>query len=510
MKILLIEPPHKFWKYFKFHTASPGLAALAAYLERNFRVVAADFCFYDDPWAEMLSVLKQEIPDAVCITCAVFPHFYDALQTAALVKNFNPKIPVIGGGTVFTALAREALSTGNLDFVVNGEGEVTLKELLKALARRESDFSGIAGISYKLGGSFIANQPRGFIPDLNTLPVPAWHLFPMNRYHIQPLGGAVAFALTNSRGCYNRCSYCSETAHWQNQIRMFSGFRTAEHLEILVKNFGKTIFIFGDNDFLYDPARVDEFCREVEVRQIKARYWVQATTKSVIANRKLLPALKKAGCFNFQLGIESIDLTVQENYQKIQPRELILNAVNALHDAGISATGLYMWGDWNDTRETLESGVEFILKHFDFWAPNLINPFPGTEYYRKREEIGVVQERDFRRYNQYHVIMPTETMSREAVQEFYEKTAFSKKVAWGILKQALFSPHLGCRIWAREFILLDIKYNLFPWTRIPSGKTFWQYFKEQNLPLPNWEIQTPPWNVPIPERPNKPKKLEFK
>jgi len=510
MKILLIEPPHKYWEYFKFHTASPGLAALAAYLEKDFQVKVGDFCFYQNPWAELDAVLRRERPEAVAITCAVYPHFYDALQTAALVKRWNPETPVIGGGSVFTALAPEALSTGNVDFVVRGEGEITLAELLKALGRGETDFSGLDGLAWKKGGEYTVNRPRDFIPDLNQLPPPAWQLFPMERYHIQPLGGKAAFALTNSRGCYNRCTYCSETAHWRNQIRMFSGARTAQHLEILVKDFGKQFFIFGDNDFLYDTGRLEDFCREVEARKIKAHYWVQATTRSVIAQKKLLPALKRSGCFNFQLGIESIDLEVQENYQKVQPRELILEAVNALHDAGISATGLYMWGDWNDTRQTLQDGVDFVLKHFDFWAPNLLNPFPGTEYYRSREAMAVIMERDLRRYNQYHVIMPTETLSREEVLEFYEKTAFSPKVAWGILKQALFSPHPGCRIWAREFILLDIKYNLMPWSRIPAGKTFWQYCKEQGRPLPEWEIKTPPWNIAVPERPAKPKKLEFK
>ncbi|MCD6309086.1 MAG: B12-binding domain-containing radical SAM protein [Candidatus Eremiobacteraeota bacterium] len=511
MKILLIEPPHKYWKIFKFHSASPALGALSGYLvEKGINVEVLDLNLLPDPWAVLEETIKKSRPDIAGITCTVVPHIYDALQVAALIKMLDKNIITVGGGHMFNALAEESLRAGNLDFIVIGEGEITFLELINTLAGKNTGFSKIKGLAYLSEGKFIKTEPRSLIPDLNDLPYPAWHLFPMDRYHIQPLGGKIGFGVSNSRGCYNKCSYCSETAQWGAVMRSFSGERTAEHLEILVKKYKKKVFIFGDNDFLWDRQRLIDFCREIEKRNIKAMYWIQATTKNTIANQDLFPALKKAGCFNFQLGIESITPEVLENYRKPQDLSQIEKAIKAIKANGISVTGLFMWGDWYDDRDSLRRGLKFILKNCDFWAPNIVNPFPGTDYYLMCEAEGRIKERDLRRYNQYHIIMPTSTMTMEEAQEFYDKTAFSFPVALKMIQQAIFSPFWPNRVWAREFIILDIKYNLFPWTRKIANKSFQQYLRETGRPEPPWQLVTPPWDEPVPERPRKKKGLEFK
>ncbi|MCL5037960.1 MAG: B12-binding domain-containing radical SAM protein [Chloroflexi bacterium] len=511
MKILLIEPPHKYWDIFKFHAASPGLAALAGYLEeKGVDVEVLDLNLLPDPWVVLEDKIKKSGPDVAGITCTVVPHIYDALQVAALIKMADKNVINVGGGFMFNSMANESLRAGNMDFIVMGEGELTFLELINALARKETDFSAIKGLAYIEEDKFIKTEPRPLIPDMDELPPPAYHLFPMDRYHIQPLGGSVGFAVTNSRGCYNRCSYCSETQQWGGTIRSFSGRRTAEHLEVLTKRYGKKVFIFGDNDFLWDRERLIEFCTEVEKRNIRALYWIMATTKNSIANRDLLPALKKAGCFNFQLGIESITPEVLNNYRKPQNLTQIEEAIKTIHENGISVTGLFMWGDWDDDRESLRRGVDFILRNCEFWAPNVVNPFPGTDYYRKCEAEGRIEERDLRRYNQYHMIMPLKAMSMEEAQEYYEKTAFSFAVAKKMLKQVLFSPFWPNRVWAREFLILDIKYNIFPGLRKIANKSFQQYLRETGRTEPPWQMVTPPWDEPVPEKPGKKEKPEIK
>ena len=490
MKILLVDPPRKFWKIFLFHTASNALASIAGYLRaKKHEVAVADLYGYDSSWKVLEDAIAREKPDVVAITCTVVATSYDAIFCAMLTKMIDPEIKVVAGGFMLTAIPEAFLQSGYIDYVVIGEGEITFGELLECIENK-SEPVNVRGIAYIKDGKVVKTPIRPLIEDLNTLPMPAWDLFPMERYNIRPMGGNVAFALTNSRGCVNKCSFCSEAVTWRSNYRSFSGKWICDNLEILTRKYNKTVIIFGDNDFLYDRERLLEFLDEMERRKLRVYFWIEASVGSIIKNGDLLPRLIKVGGFNVQIGLETVDPEVLEVYQKPQDIGRMEKAIRIARDAGMSITGLFIWGDWHDSLKSLESGVKFINDRCDFIAPSIINPFPGTRYGDLCEKEGRIKIRNLWRYNQHHIIMPLKDMNIEEAAEAYERNAYSLKVLWNMIFQSMFSPFKPARTWAWEFAMLDFRF-LFPNLRKPGGEKFQKYLEQTGRKMPRWKFPYP-------------------
>ena len=477
---------------FLFNTPSIALAHLAAYLENQGNQVAiCDLYGLKRPWDYLEETLKKEEPQLVGITCTVVATSYDAIHCAMMAKMVNPQVKVIGGGFMFAAIPEDFLNTGYFDYACTGEGELTFSEVAEKV-KSGGGVSEVLGLAWRDGDQVKINPYRPFIPDLSILPIPAWHKFDLDRYSIRPMGGNVALALTNSRGCVNSCAFCSEALLWRSSYRSFPAEWTCENLELLTKKYHKTVFIFGDNDFLYDRERLIDFCDEMERRRIKVYFWIEASVRSVLRNHDLLPRLRKVGGFNIQMGLETVCPEVLEEYNKPQNLDQMKRAVKLARDNGFSVTGLFIWGDWHDTVKSLTDGVKFVNRQADFIAPSIINPFPGTPYHERCEEAGRIHEKNLWKYNQHHVLMPMKELSMEQAQEVYEKTAYSLPVLLNMVYQALFSPVRPARMWAWEFITLDLRF-LFPKNRKPGGETFDGFIERTGRKMP-------PWSFPYPKK----------
>ncbi len=490
MKILLIDPPRKYWNLFLFNTPSVALAFLSAYLEsRGHQVTICDLYGLDRPWDVLEETLRREEPGLVGITCTVAASSYDSIHCAMLIKSLKPDLPVVGGGFMFTSIPEDFINSGYIDFACIGEGEITLGHLADTL-EKGGDLSQVLGIARRDGDKVAINKPRPHIEDLSILPYPAWEKFEMDRYSVRPMGGEVALAITCSRGCVNSCAFCSEALLWKSTYRSFSAKWICDNLEILTGKYHKRVFIFGDNDFLYDRERLADFCDEMERRRIRAYFWIEASVASVLRNHDLLSRLRRVGGFNIQLGLETVCPEVLKEYNKPQNLEEMKKAVKLARDNGFSVTGLFIWGDWNDTIKSLRDGVRFISSHADFIAPSIINPFPGTPYHKKCRQEGRIQENNLWKYNQHHVLMPTKNLSVEEAQEVYEKTAYSLPVLLNMIYQALFSPCRPARVWAWEFIMLDLRF-MIPKNRIPGGEKFENYLERKGKKMPPWTFPYP-------------------
>lgn len=124
MKVLLIDPPHAIFKYFRGRMPFPGLVALGAYLEKDYQVKVCDGTVLDYPWEDMEEVIRSFSPDVVGIGSSSTSFAYDAMNTAYLTKMVDPKIITVGGGAHFSALPEESLrECPSLDYIVLGEGE---------------------------------------------------------------------------------------------------------------------------------------------------------------------------------------------------------------------------------------------------------------------------------------------------------------------------------------------------------------------------------------------------
>ena len=202
-RILLIKPSGRHGLSFAFDLIPIGLEYIAAYIED----VVDDINIIDlemEPKPIQRTVRKyldMFKPDLVGISMSATEHS-EGLEIARLVKNQG--IATVLGGYHPTAIPNELLSHPQIDFVVRGEGETTMKELVI-----KGDAKGINGISYKESDKIIHNPDRNFIKDLDSIPFPARHIRRYN-YSLTLIPNREYDVLTTSRGCWGRCSFCCE------------------------------------------------------------------------------------------------------------------------------------------------------------------------------------------------------------------------------------------------------------------------------------------------------------
>lgn len=456
MKVLLVDPPQKVGYLVRVTAVSQGLAMIASCLEaEGHEVRVADFVGMRGGWPDLERLLRDFQPDAVGITCTHTPFFYSAMQVAALVRDVVPSALIVGGGGQFMALAAEALGTGNVDVVVFGEGEATMVELLRDPASRTA-----AGLGYLQEGRLVQTAARPFLTCLDDLPAPAWRHFPMRQHGLTALGGRRSTVLTVGRGCLNRCAFCSEGSFWEGAWHGFSGERAAEEVRRLYLDHGKSVFYLGDNDFLVSPQRVVDFCAALGRMRLPVHLWVQTTVRHACQHPDLLRLLREAGAYQAMLGLESVNPAILRRYAKPQNLELMERAIANVKAAGLAVMGCWMWGDWEDTEESLRAGVDWVLDRCDFLAPSVTMPYPGTPYHEACRAAGRIEVEDLEKYGKFYFVMGTRTMSREECQERYDEVVFSRRWFLHNLRTWLTNPHAPARWYARTLVLTEMLYSL--------------------------------------------------
>jgi anaerobic magnesium-protoporphyrin IX monomethyl ester cyclase len=461
MKVFFIEPPHKIWEFFRGHTPAPGMTYVATYVEKDFEVKYIDATSgLEHPWADLEKIIREEKPDVVGLTSVATCFCYDALNAAHLIKLIDPSITVISGGSMMSFTAEQNLRSGYIDFVIMGEGEITVMELLKAIEKSKNgeqvDYSSLKGIAYLPNGKVVYTEPRPFIEDLDSIPMPNYDLLPMDKFSL-PVIGENAFVISTSRGCGGNCSFCSEAKFWKNQWRGNSAKYIVDHMELVSKKYGKTTLMFGDNDFLWDPQRNEEFCEELERRKLKdVHFWIQANPKNVVDNKKLLPWLKKLGLFQVMMGTESMNKEKLKHLRKAAGVQTQLEAMKSIKDSGVVLMTMMMWGDWNDDKSTLIDTWKFYNKYADTFPLTAMTPFPGTDYYKEVEKKGIIADKDFSNFTMVNVVMPTKHLGYEEAKKVYTRGLAKYFIHWRVLREALFSKNPFLRYQQRTYIKLAI------------------------------------------------------
>ena len=290
MKILFITPPMGSWVTHGNHKApNQYYAQLAAYVrQKGLAAVQVLDCKAEEVnYDQMIERVKEIKPDLVVFGdllhstggLAVIWHFN---ESARRIKEVLPKTKTVMGGLWYSALFTESMEEyPQIDFILIGEGELTLTDLLKALLEGKNDFAKIPGlVSRSLDGKIVAGPHRGLIPDLNALPMPAYDLFPMDKYvghtYWKPFAELLA-----SRGCPGGCYFCYEWSLYDPRSnrqdftswRGLSAHRIVDELELLEKKYGTQVVVFQDDAFNVDSQVMKEFCEE-KIRRGNQIKWV--------------------------------------------------------------------------------------------------------------------------------------------------------------------------------------------------------------------------------------------
>jgi anaerobic magnesium-protoporphyrin IX monomethyl ester cyclase len=429
MRILFVEPPMDFWFLMGKYVPPPfGLLTLAAHLERHSADVEIDVldCQAEGVgWEGLEARIKASHPDIVAPRGLATCNAYAALRTAEIAKSVDASVVTVLGGQHFTALARETLETfSSVDFVVRGEGEQTFTELASILEHGRDGLSSVQGISCRMGGKVVENRERALIESLDSLPFPGYgHVKQhMQKYYFELMAEeGISFAIVEgSRGCTYDCSYCTQWCFWHRQRRTKSPKRIADEFQHIYETYGSRFFWLTDDNFGIGEE-TEALCDELILRGLGDRitWFVQARCDEIVRSKGILPKMRKAGCVWMLIGMDSPDPKTLEGFKRRGVnKDTAKESVGLLRENDIFSQGTFIIGARADTRESIKS----VLKYANWLNPDLaifmtLTPYPGTAMYDEAKRNGWIEANNWSDYDMVHAVMPTETLTRDEVQE---------------------------------------------------------------------------------------------
>src|SRR5215813_1822896 len=390
MRILLLSMPDSFEHMPSVAIRMPNgaLTSLAGNVDPHHKVAVADLILAQhDVRRTVERLVAEQEPDVVGLSVMTFQR-KTAGKIIELVRALRPGVRVVAGG-YDPSLATDAYTQQGptlADFVVRGEGELTFRELLRAL-ENETGFDQIPGLSHRSGDHFYHNPDRPISSlDGGNINLPNRAARVLNGYTIM---GRQVDVVETSRGCTFDCSFCSIIEMRGRNFHTYSFDRVVADIKDAYERGARAIFIVDDNITL-NVKRFEALCLAIRDAGLNSiDYTVQAMT-SAIANHgeTLAPLMRKAGFRYVFLGIENIledDLeflrassknTKRENGQKAG--NATLKAIDYIHQNKMYVVGGLIVGNPNDTAESIQTNLEFARKYIDWPYIQHPTPYPGT------------------------------------------------------------------------------------------------------------------------------------
>lgn len=366
------------------HQFPLGLAYIAAVLRQegmDVEIYSQDIHHYADE--HLTEYLDSQCFDVVAVGVIGGYYQYRKLLGLSEAINRSKKRPfyMIGGHGPSPEPGYFLEKTG-ADVVVIGEGERTVVELLEAWGAGRS-LAEVKGIAYRDGADLIVTERQPLIEDLDSIPWPAYDLFPIEIYRLMRMPHTAkddfVMAMLTSRGCPYRCNFC---------YRMDPGFRLRsnksiiEEMLFLQKTYRISYFFFADELVMSSLSRMESLCQDIIRAKLKVKWFCAGRLN--FARPDLLRMMKEAGCVYVSYGIEAMDDVVLKNMQKNLTTKQIISGIEATLAAGISPGFNVIFGNLGESRETLEKGVEFLLKYDDgsqLRTIRPVTPYPGSALY---------------------------------------------------------------------------------------------------------------------------------
>jgi anaerobic magnesium-protoporphyrin IX monomethyl ester cyclase len=427
MNVLLLSMPDSFehMPTVAIRIPNGALTSLAGNVDPNHKVAVADLVLVQNRVRETLERLVRELsPDLIGLSVMTFQR-KTAKKIMQLVRALKPNVRIVVGG-YDPSLASEAYTdpTTPADFIVRGEGEITFRELLRAI-EEERGFDHINGLTYRSGDRFYKNPDRqvtGLESGEIRLPNRAARV--LSGYTI--LGRQVDVVET-SRGCTFDCSFCSIIEMRGRNFFTYSFDRVLADIRDARDRGARAIFIVDDNIVLNVP-RFQALCQAIiDAGLNDVDYSVQAMT-SAIANHgeALAPLMRRAGFRYVFLGIENIleqDLQFLKASSKNTRREngkkagnATLKAIDYIHRNKMYVVGGLIVGNPDDTRESIEANLEFARKHIDWPYIQHPTPYPRTPMTKDFRRRNLIINERLEEYDGTTAVVRTEHLSAEEAE----------------------------------------------------------------------------------------------
>lgn len=441
IRILLINPSFKHSHKFLSVNEPLGLAYIAAYLrQHNYDVEIIDavaegginregrYWRYGLGEKELFKRIVNSRADIVGVTCLFSRLKNDALDVIRLVKKVNKKIITVAGGAHFSIFPEETLLDENVDFVIIGEGEESFLKLIKQIELKNSDFE-IDGCAYRALGTVKLIPKKHFIGNLDDLPMPARDLLAMDFYFkndnaVFGIGKKRNALIVTSRSCPNTCSFCAIHLIQGRGFRPRSAENVLEEIKYLVDKYQINELSVMDDNFTLDKKRVMDICELISKNNLKIRWNTPNGVHINNLDREVLIAMKKAGCINIGIGIESGD---ENTRSKIIGKHIltdkIIEVANICREINLPAIGFFVIGFPRENSISFLNTIKLIKKlPLEMISVCFATPYPGTELYEECFSGGYIKKND------YDVLLNSGALNYDA--PFVETTDFNKELLY--------------------------------------------------------------------------------
>ena len=459
MKVLFVEPPRRLWPYMNYEDnflVKQSYLALAANLRANgFPDVHILDCMpLKMGWKSLAAELRTRQPDVVCVGENHALYANEALKLLRLAKAVLPHVVTVAGGAHFTHLADTYLGASPAgrssppppwlapgppvaDYVVKGEGDLTLVELLQAVADHKLPPTHVPGLAFVADGAVVHTAPRPLVADLDSLPLPAYDLVPMDRYGRASLlfspGGTT---IHHSRGCAHACKFCvwwtqmacrtlepDGTEQLHPRWRTKSVERTVEEVELLAHKYRKQGLVFVDDCFNLDPRWNARFSQALVEHKLKCNWFAFVRADYLVRDHAsgVLEQMARAGLSHVSIGVERAEDEKLTDFSKRNySADITRQAFSILkqHHPQVFRQATFIVGLPDETRESMQRQLDFARAlDLDYPGFHPLTPVPGTALWNEAITAGLIEARDFTEFDWATPVIRSRTLTRREIEE---------------------------------------------------------------------------------------------
>ena len=422
-KVLLITPPYHAGVV---ESAGVWLNVAFVYLAGSLRQAGHQPVIYDamsawHTYDDIRKRIEMEKPDVVGTT-AFTAEIVDALKVLKLAKEVDPRITTIIGNVHPTYCYEEILTAADnpVDYIVMGEGEQTVVELMDCLSSG-GDPAKVRAVAFVRDGKVTVTPPRPFIHDLDSLPL-AWDLVDWKLYTYKPMKDSVLAIVSTSRGCSQRCSFCSQQLFWKRHWRGRSAENVVAELEHLRDAYGVNVVMFADETPTLDGKRWERILDLLIERKVGTKILMETRVDDIIRDEHIMDKYRLAQVDHIYVGVEATTQAALDSFNKNIKVEDSKRALDLINAQDIVTETSFVLGMPDDTPESLAKTLELAM----YYNPDMafflaIAPWPYSEIYPSLKDH--VEVWDYSRYNLVEPVIKPKNMTLQEVHDWLGKAS---------------------------------------------------------------------------------------
>jgi len=410
LKVVLVVPNFRWCDWDKntlWHFIPYNLCLLAPMVEKMCEVEILDANILNLTEDGFKSAMENLKPDVVGITVLMDQYGPAGHKTAELVEAYNKDTTIIMGGVYATVNSERVMEDSNIDYVIIGEGEYVFKDLIGFLMKKNP--LPKKGIAYRNNGNVISTGHSDFIKDLDSIPMPAYHMIDFEKYtnnaHRKSIDSPKEYPyarILTSRGCPFECVFCQVEGITGKKFRPRSAEKVLDEIEWLKNEYGIKSLIFDDDNLFLNKKRAKMIFQGMVDKNL-AMPWVAIAVAVFALNEEMIKLMRASGC-------EYIDIAIESGNERVL-KEIIKKPVNLKHARNM---------------------VRFAKKKGIYVAANFVIGFPGETWDEIRETVKFAEDMDVDYVKLFAAIPLRNTRLWELCEEegFFKKEFSKTGIRW--------------------------------------------------------------------------------